>query len=554
MSWIPLPVGIENYAELIEKGYYYIDKTLLIKDLIDLKGKVNLFTRPRRFGKTLNLSMLRYFFEKSDVNPAPLFEGTKIWDAGHPYTDQMGQYPVITLSLKSLKQTDFKSAFYCLREEIAREFDRHASLVSSLDSRDKQEKYNRFVEQKAAPEEYLTSLRFLSDCLYTSSQTRCIILIDEYDVPLENAYFHGFYTEMLSLIRSVFESALKTNDTLEFAVVTGCLRISKESIFTGLNNLSMISIMDQSYAEHFGFTQEEVDQMLRDYQLEDRREDIRKWYDGYCFGNTEVYNPWSVINDVNSCYKDKHALFKPYWSNTSSNSIVRTLIEKADLSVRQEIESLIAGGTIIKPVHEDITYADIDTSQDYLWNFLFFTGYLKKRKQYQENGEIYMELAIPNMEVRHIYKHTVLLWFEEKIKMKDLSELYRSILDGDRKKLSEFLSEMLMETISFYDYQENYYHGFLAGLLKHFGDYIVVSNRESGSGRPDLILKYPSVRGKAVIFEIKTADSYQDLECRCDEALQQIEKRHYADSLRKEGYQTILKYGVAFYKKECMVK
>lgn len=286
---------------------------------------------------------------------------------------------------------------------------------------------------------------------------------------------------MLSLIRSVFESALKTNDTLEFAVVTGCLRISKESIFTGLNNLSMISIMDQSYAEHFGFTQEEVDQMLRDYQLEDRREDIRKWYDGYCFGNT--------------------------------------------------IESLIAGGTIIKPVHEDITYADIDTSQDYLWNFLFFTGYLKKRKQYQENGEIYMELAIPNMEVRHIYKHTVLLWFEEKIKMKDLSELYRSILDGDRKKLSEFLSEMLMGTISFYDYQENYYHGFLAGLLKHFGDYIVVSNRESGSGRPDLILKYPSVRGKAVIFEIKTADSYQDLECKCDEALQQIEERHYADSL-----------------------
>lgn len=504
MSWIPLPVGIENYAELIEKGYYYIDKTLLIKDLIDLKGKVNLFTRPRRFGKTLNLSMLRYFFEKSDVNPAPLFEGTKIWDAGHPYTDQMGQYPVITLSLKSLKQTDFKSAFYCLREEIAREFDRHASIVSSLDSRDKQEKYNRFVKQKAAPEEYLTSLRFLSDCLYASSQTRCIILIDECDVPLENAFFHGFYPEMLSLIRSVFESALKTNDTLEFAVVTGCLRISKESIFTGLNNLSMISIMDQSYAEHFGFTQEEVDQMLRDYQLEDRREDIRKWYDGYCFGNT--------------------------------------------------IESLISGGTIIKPVHEDITYADIDTSQDYLWNFLFFTGYLKKRKQYQENGEIYMELAIPNMEVRHIYKYTVLLWFEEKIKMKDLSELYRSILDGDRKKLSEFLSEMLMKTISFYDYQENYYHGFLAGLLKHFGDYIVVSNRESGSGRPDLILKYPSVRGKAVIFEIKTADSYQDLECKCDEALQQIEERHYADSLRKEGYQTILKYGIAFYKKECIVK
>ena len=397
-------------------------------------------------------------------------------------------------------------------------------------------------------------MKFLSECLFQVYREKSVILIDEYDVPLENAYFSGFYDRMVVLVRSLFESALKTNDYLEFAVVTGCLRISKESIFTGLNNLNVISITANSFAEHFGFTPKEVEQMLKDYGLEENFETVKKWYDGYCFGDTEVYNPWSVINYVNSCYRDKKAFAKPYWSNTSSNSIVKKLVERADISVKQEIEALIEGGTITKPIHEDITYDDMDSTQDNLWNFLFFTGYLKKIREEQEGETIRMEMAIPNSEVRYVYKNAVLRWFEEKTDKKELSPLYNSILNGDTQKIAEILSENLMETISFYDYQESYYHGFLAGMLKNIGNYIVQSNRESGNGRPDILLKYPSVRGKAVIIEIKVSKTYQGLEEKCEEALQQIEEQKYEEALRQEGYQDILKYGVAFYRKECMVK
>ena len=294
--------------------------------------------------------------------------------------------------------------------------------------------------------------------------------------------------------------------------------------------------------------------MLKFYDLEMNLKTIQQWYDGYQFGSTEVYNPWSVINYVDSCRTNKDAFARPYWSNTSSNSIVRTLVEKADLSVKQEIEALIEGKTITKPIHEDITYEDMDSTQDNLWNFLFFTGYLKKIREQQEGETIYMEMAIPNSEVRYICKNTVLRWFEEKTDKKELSPLYESILNGDTEKMAEILSENLMETISFYDYQESYYHGFLAGMLKNIGNYIVLSNRESGNGRPDIILKYPSVRGKAVIIEIKVSGTYQGLEEKCDEALRQIEEQKYEEALRQEGYQNIMKYGVAFYRKECMAK
>lgn len=554
MSWTPLPVGVENFKEIIEKGYYYVDKTLMIRDLIDLKGKVNLFTRPRRFGKTLNMSMLRYYFERSEEDRSYLFSGTKIMDAGERYLSEMGRYPVISISLKSMKQGSFEDAFHCLKEEIAREFKKHSKIIEKLETEDDREKYELFMNRAADDREYLTALRFLSECLYFCYGVGTVILIDEYDVPLENAYFRGFYEKMTDLIRSIFESALKTNDTLEFAVVTGCLRISKESIFTGLNNLKIISITSESYNEHFGFTCQEVREMLEYYGLQDNAEEVRKWYDGYLFGNTEVYNPWSVINYVDSCYENKNAIFRPYWSNTSSNSIVRTLIEKADISAKQEIESLIEGKTIIKPIHEDITYDEMDSTQDNLWNFLFFTGYLKKISEFMDGETLYVEMAIPNAEVRYIYKNTVLRWFEEKTEKKELTPLYQSILNGDREKIAEILSENLMETISFYDYQESYYHGFLAGMLKNIGNYIVLSNRESGTGRPDILLKYPSVRGKAVIIEIKVAKTYQELEQKCDEALRQIEDRKYEEELRQEGYSDILKYGVAFYRKECMVK
>lgn len=556
MSWVPLPVGVENFEDLRRNGYYYVDKTLFIKELIDMKGKVNLFTRPRRFGKTLNMSMLRYFFEHGKYNNSELFRGLKIMEAGKKYLSHMGKYPVISVSLKSMKQYSYELSFEMLKKAVEGEFSRHWPEIekSGKLTDEKLERYLRIRDLKGTESDYADSLKFLSECLYLCYGQRTVILIDEYDVPLENAYFSGFYDRMVALIRSLFESALKTNDNLEFAVVTGCLRISKESIFTGLNNLKIMSITSRTYAEHFGFTPEEMEQMLKDYGLEDNLETVRQWYDGYRFGETEVYNPWSVINYVDSCYHNKNAFAKPYWSNTSSNSIVRNLVEHADISVKQEIEDLIAGGTIEKPIHEDITYDDMDSTQDNLWNFLFFTGYLKKISERQEGETIYMEMAIPNSEVRYVYKNAVLRWFEKKTEQKELSPLYESILNGDTEKMAEILSENLMETISFYDYQESYYHGFLVGMLKNIGNYIVQSNRESGNGRPDILLKYPSVRGKAVIIEIKVSKSYQGLGEKCDEALEQIEAQRYEEALRQEGYQNILKYGVAFYRKECMVK
>ena len=556
MSWKPLPIGVDNFENLIRNGYYFADKTLFIRELLDMKGEVNLFTRPRRFGKTLNMSMLRCFFEKSGEDPAVLFSGTKILEAGEQYLSHMGRYPVISLSLKSMKQPSLELSLAMLKKAVGAEFSRHWQAVhdSGKLTGAALERYVRLRDLNGSDADYADALKYLSECLHACFGEKAVILIDEYDVPLENAWFHGFYDDVLFPVRSLFESALKTNDNLAFAVVTGCLRISRESIFTGLNNLRILSVTDDSCSEYFGFTQQDVDQMLAFYDLSDRTETVKQWYDGYCFGNTEVYNPWSVINFVSSCRRNRNALPRPYWSNTSSNDIVRILVEKSDLSVRREIETLIEGSSITKPVHEDITYEDMQSTQDNLWNFLFFTGYLKKLREFQEEENIYIEMTIPNREVRYIYKNTVLHWFEEKTEKKELSPLYESILNGDAGKMAEILSENLMETISFYDYQESYYHGFLAGMLKNIGNYIVVSNREAGNGRPDIVLKYPSIRGKAVIIEIKVAGSWKELEKKCTEALKQIEEKDYEAELRREGYQNIMKYGVAFYKKECMVK
>lgn len=556
MTRRPLPVGVDDFEKLRKEQYYYIDKTLFIKDLLDMKGEANFIIRPRRFGKTLNMSMLRCFFEKDMPGQAELFRGLQIMEAGERYLAFMGRYPVISLSLKSMKQPSCELSFEMLKKEVGSEFARHWRQVeeSGKLTQAQKERYLRIRDLRGVESDYADALKFLSECLRISEGERTVILIDEYDVPLENAYFAGFYEKMTGIIRSLFESALKTNDNLAFAVVTGCLRISRESIFTGLNNLEINSITTALYGENFGFTQPEVEALLSFYGLEENLDTVQQWYDGYKFGNAEVYNPWSVISYVKSCCGDRQALPRPYWSNTSSNSIVRSLVERADLSVKQEIEALIEGKTITKPIHEDITYEDIDSTQENLWNFLFFTGYLKKISEYQEGENIYIEMAIPNREVRYIYKTTVLRWFEEKTDKKELTPLYESILEGDTDRMSRILSENLMETISFYDYQESYYHGFLAGMLKNIGSYIVLSNRESGNGRPDIRLKYPSVRGKAVILEIKVADTFSGLEEKCDEALRQIEEQEYEESLRQEGYQDILKYGVAFYRKECMVK
>lgn len=549
-----LPIGYDSFKKLISENLYYVDKTLLIKDILDKKSQVNLFTRPRRFGKTLTLSMLRAFFENVPSN-RELFSGLKIMNAGEIYTNQMGKYPVISLSLKSAKQPNFEMAYESIIDEVSKEYQRHVYVLDSVRLFDaEKEQYRRIMEKNAKEIEYAKALEFLSACLAKVHEQSVIILIDEYDVPLENAYFTGFYNEMIDFIRSLFESALKTNENLKFAVITGCLRISKESIFTGLNNLEIHSILNQDYSEHFGFIQSEVDEMLEYYQLQDKKMELKEWYDGYLFGKTEVYNPWSVINYVKAAKTDSMAYPKPYWSNTSSNSIVRELIERADSTVKQEIEGLLLGETIEKSVQDDITYEDIYKTQDNLWSFLLFTGYLKKVDERFEQDKVQLTMAIPNAEIRYIYRNTILEWFQNKVDKADFRELYTAIQSGEVKTMEETITNQLVETISFYDYAENYYHGFLCGLLKACPGFAILSNRESGTGRPDIIMKTPSVRGMAVIMELKVVKSFDEMEAGCAQALEQIEEQNYESALWQEGYRKIVKYGICFYRKECMVK
>lgn len=556
-----LPIGYDSFEKIISQNLYYVDKTLMIKELLDKKSHVNLFTRPRRFGKTLILSMLRAFFEKDydevggELVHSGLFSELKIMEAGEEYTQEMGKYPVISISLKSAKQPDFEMAYASLIDELSKEYQRHAYVLKSdkiIDSDKK--RFSRVMDKNAEAIEYAKALEFLSACITKVHGQDTIILIDEYDVPLENAYFCGFYKEMIDFIRSLFESALKTNENLKFAVITGCLRISKESIFTGLNNLEVHSVLKQDYAEYFGFTQGEAEKLLEDYGLSHKQQELQEWYDGYLFGKTEVYNPWSVINFVNAAKTDITAHPRPYWSNTSSNNIVRELIVRADDNVKQEIEGLLAGGVVEKPIHEDITYEDVYKTQDNLWNFLLFTGYLKKQSESFEDDRIYLTMAIPNAEIKYIYRNTILEWFDNKIENTDLSELYRAFQEKNGEKIEDMITNQLVETISFYDYAENYYHGFLCGLLKACSGFVTLSNRESGNGRPDIILKTPSVRGMAIIMELKVVKDFEEMEAGCLQALEQIEEKQYEAALYKEGYRKILKYGICFYRKECMVK
>ncbi len=556
-----IPIGIESYKEIIKNDYYYIDKTLLIMDLLTQKSKVTLFTRPRRFGKTLAQSMLRTFFEEEidadgrAVDNSGYFSGKKIMEAGAQYTGHMGKYPVIFLSMKSAKQPDFEMAYDSLLDEIIREYDRHRYLLGSDRlTGDIKERYSAILAGKAGKAAYAKSLAFLSDCLEKYHCQKTIILIDEYDVPLENAYFKGFYNQMIDFMRSLLESALKTNDSLQFAVITGCLRISRESIFTGLNNLEVVSVLDENYAEHFGFTQGEVDSLLDFYNVSCIKDDVKSWYDGYLFGDTEVYNPWSIINYVKDTIYHNTEFPKPYWSNTSSNSIIHELVVKADSSTVQEIEHLLMGEAIEKPVHEDITYGDIHQSEDNLWNFLFFTGYLKAAGRSFHSDIIYLKMKIPNREIRYIYNNTIQEWFHKKTEAADFSSLYRAILSGDTETAENFLKKQLRESISFMDSAEKFYHGFLLGLLGGLQDYRKKSNLESGSGRYDITLIPYDEQQPAVILELKRAKKFTEMENLCREALHQIDEKNYADALIEEGYPIILKYGVCFCKKSCMVK
>lgn len=557
----PLPIGIENYKEIVNKGYYYVDKTLLIKDLLEKGAAVNLFTRPRRFGKTLTISMLKTYFEEeidaqgSKVDNSHYFDGTRIQNNEEVCRMHMGQYPIISLSLKSAKQADFHLAYVMIKRQIMAEYDRHQYVLSCEQINEEQKKrYQDILLGKGEESLYLDALKFLSDCLKKYHRKNVIILLDEYDVPLENAYFRGFYDQMIDFVQSLFESALKTNDSLEFAVITGCLRISKESIFTGLNNLRIVSLLNCDYAEYFGFTRLETEEILQYYEISQKRQEAEKWYDGYLFGNTEVYNPWSIVNYVYDKVWGGAPFPKPYWSNTSSNNIIRELIEHADAGVKKEIEALIAGNTICKSIHEEITYEDIDTSQDNLWNFLFFTGYLKMKGQILEGNQIFVKLAIPNEEIRYIYQNVIREWFEKQMKKIDFQDFYNHVLSGDEKEIENFLSEQLARSISYYDNAESFYHGYMIGVLNGMDGYEVYSNREAGNGRPDIQLVPLSPKKPAVIFELKSAKKFTEMEKKCEEALEQIEERKYTKKLEEEGYGTILRYGMCFCKKNCMVR
>lgn len=573
-------IGYENYKRIIDDKCYYVDKTMLIHDIVAKGGMVTLFTRPRRFGKTLALSMIRTFFELeydrngNVVDNRRYFEGMKIMDAGDEILNMLGQYPVINMSLKSAKQGDFYNAFTMLRKEIISEYRRHEYLLDSneLDDDEKtgfreiiggelewERRRKKFSNKEEAEQEfkkevgkYAVSLKTLSELLKKHHGRNVIILIDEYDVPLENAWFRGFYDEMIDFIRSLFESALKTNDALERAVVTGCLRISRESIFTGLNNLEVNSIRTGSFGEYFGFTEEETEEMLSEYGLKDNVQIVRDWYDGYLFGDTEVYNPWSVTKYVKAHVDAPNSFAEPYWANTSSNSIIKELIENADDEMKRELDTLISGGTIEKRIHEDITYADIRESEDNLWNFLYFTGYMKKVSERQENDDIYLTMCVPNAEINSIYRNQISLWFDRVVKNTGLSGLHEAILNKDTEKISDFVSELLARSISVFDSSESFYHGYFLSLLNGVPQYYAQSNKEAGDGRPDIILYPNRPKDPAYIFELKVRKKFNEMDDGLQEAFAQIRDKKYEEGILDEGYAGVISYGLCFCKKSCI--
>ena len=558
-----ISIGVEDFKEIIVRDGYFVDKTLMIQKLIENQAMVTLFTRPRRFGKTLNQFMIRRFFEDErtvtgeKIDNAALFDGLAITECGEEIMQHQQQYPVIFMSLKSAKQDTYALAYMELKKRISEEYKRHNYVLQGdALTADEKERFTAISSILNDESLYTDALGFLSMCLAKYHGHKTIILIDEYDVPLENAYLHGFYNEMIGFIRSLFESALKTNPYLEKGVITGCLRISKESIFTGLNNLKTDSVLHTDYANSFGFTEAEVTDMLSYYALSDKLEEVKKWYDGYLYNGIEIYNPWSILNYV---YDHSHKITRfplPYWSNTSSNSIIREMVQGADDNAKRDLETLMDSGTIEKPVHEDITYGDIHKSQDNLWNFLFFTGYLKSvGERIDAEGDLHLQLTIPNMEVKKIYRESIADWFDQRLKTIDRGPLVQALEVGDCEAAENFLNKQLLDAISYFDYAESYYHGFMTGLLSNAGKYRVYSNRESGNGRPDIVMQTANVRkGSVIILELKIAHSVAEMDNMCDHALMQIEQQRYAEPFAKEGYPDIKRYALCFYKKECMLK
>ena len=551
-----LPVGIEDFKELREENFYYIDKTGLIRDLLNSWGKVNLFTRPRRFGKTLNMSMLKNFLEIGADKA--LFDGLAIAEERELCETYMGKFPVVFLSLKSVEGLTFEDAYEMLRRILRAEMLRMSFLEES-DRISEKEKYSfrRFLDEQDTREDVRDSLKMLSGLLYGYYGRKVILLIDEYDVPLDKAFQHGYYREMTALIRSLFSQALKTNDALYFAVLTGCLRVSKESIFTGLNNFKVLSVADARYDEHFGFTDAEVKQLLQDYCLEGHLKETKEWYDGYRFGQIDVYCPWDVINHVDRLRGEPDAEPQAYWINTSSNDLVKRFVDRADKTTQNEIERLIAGEAIEKTVRLELTYDEIDNSIDNLWSVLFTTGYLTQTGK-PENG-IY-KLIIPNREVREVYIHQIQEWFRETFAQdeKPMQEFCQAFLEGNaeeiQKRLTVILGRMIsvMDTKARDDQKENFYHGLLLGLLRSESKWLILSNAESGDGFSDILIE-PEDPDVGIVIEVKYASSIAELDKACNKAVSQIRSRRYDEKLRNDGREDILAYGIAFQKKRCKV-
>ena len=558
-----LPIGIDGFEKIRTNDFYYVDKTLFIKELLQNWGEVNLFTRPRRFGKTLNMSMLRNFFEVGS-DPA-LFDGLKIAQEKELCEKYMGKFPVISISLKSVGGLKYDSAVAALRTVIGNEAGRFRFLRDSakLDEDDKNS-YNQLINVEvkgnskyAIPEDALIdSLKTLAQLLEKHYGQKVILLLDEYDVPLDKAFQNGYYDEMVNLIRSLFDNALKTNDSLYFAVLTGCLRISKESIFTGLNNPKVHTISDVRYDEYFGFTNADVDELLDFYGLSVYKDTIRDWYDGYRFGDTDVYCPWDVINYCDELLADPGAEPENYWANTSGNDLIRRLLKKANQSTRNDVEQLINGGTIIKPIRQELTYREVEDSIDNIWSVLYSTGYLTCRRRVPGKK---MELALPNREVRELFIELVKDWFEAMTQADSgrISRFCAAFPAGDTHVIQEMLGDYLWESISVRDtavrrnMKENFYHGMLLGLLQNQDSWLVRSNAETGEGYSDISIQTPDRTG--IVIELKYAED-GNLEKACGEALGQIEEKKYAEGLKRWGTKKILKYGIAFWEKECMVE
>ena len=564
---LKLPVGIDDFRKLRESHFYYVDKTRLIEQLLLNWSEVTLFTRPRRFGKTLNMSMLKSFFDIG--TDKALFDGLYISGNKELCDEYMGKFPVIFLSLKSVEGLTYDEAFEAFVRIMGKEVTRLSFLADSDKlTRIEQEQYKgltiikngRLVFDK---EKLISSLQLLSQLLYKHYGKKVVILIDEYDVPLDKAFQNGYYKEMVSLIRGLFGQALKTNEFLQFAVLTGCLRISKESIFTGLNNFKVMSITDSRFDEQFGFTDTEVKKLLSDYDMDSHFDEVKEWYDGYHFGKADVYCPWDVINHVDHLRDDSDAKPQTYWINSSGNSLVRRLINRADSSTKDEIERLIAGEAIEKVIRLDLTYDEIDNTIDNIWSVLFTTGYLTKIGEVKlPDSESYAyKLVIPNKEVREVFVLQIQEWFKAVVANDNdtMKLLSKAILDKDETILARQLNIVMGRMISILDtkapddMKENFYHGLLLGLLRGSNpDWLIKSNRESGDGFSDILIK-PENPDLGIVIEVKYAKEFKGLDAACDAAMAQIKQKRYDETLRDEGRCDILAYGIAFCRKRCRV-